>query len=177
MSPATAPSWSSAQPACEFGRDAQIPPACPHGRPLDASQGLSRRVSTNCRLTRAPANPPLIYCNLWVQAAHRENWRLAENLWPADSENGKQHMGDVIYAGRRFPRGRLVSPVTHKFAVGASVICPTGQRSEKGLFQVVRHLPDGGQGLQYRLKSVADGHERTAFEAVLDIPPPADAAT
>jgi hypothetical protein len=86
-------------------------------------------------------------------------------------------MGDVIYAGRRFPRGRIVSPVAHKFAVGASVICPIGHRSEKGLFQVVRHLPDGGQGLQYRLKSVADGHERMAFEAALEVPPPANAAT
>jgi hypothetical protein len=86
-------------------------------------------------------------------------------------------MGDVINAGRRFPRVRNVSPVTHKFAVGAIVVCPTGPRSEKGLFQVVRHLPDGGQGLQYRLKSVADGHERTTFEAALEIPPPADAAT
>lgn len=86
-------------------------------------------------------------------------------------------MGEVIYAGRRFPRGRMVSPVTHKFAVGASVICPFGPRSEKGLFQVMRHLPDGGRGLQYRLKSVTDGHERTAFEAALEIPPPLDAAT
>ena len=85
-------------------------------------------------------------------------------------------MGDVICAGRRFPRGRIVSPVGHKFAVGASVICPIGFRSEKGLFQVVRHLPEGGQGLQYRLKSVADGHERTAFEAALEIPPTMDAA-
>ena len=86
-------------------------------------------------------------------------------------------MGDVIYAGRRFPRGRIVGPLTHKFAVGAAVICPLGHRSEKGLFHVVRHLPDGGQGLQYRLKSVSDGHERTAFEAALENPPPVASAT
>ncbi|ARN82090.1 hypothetical protein MCBRY_002988 [Methylocystis bryophila] len=87
-------------------------------------------------------------------------------------------MGVVIYAGGRFPRGRIVSPVTHKYAVGASVICPFGHRSEKGLFEVMRHLPDdGGRGLQYRLKSVTDGHERTAFEAALEIPPPLDAAS
>ena len=86
-------------------------------------------------------------------------------------------MGDVIYAGRRFPRGRIASPVTHKFAIGAFVICPIGYRSEKGLFQVVRHLPDGGRGLQYRLKNVGDAHERMAFEASLEVPPPVDAAT
>jgi hypothetical protein len=86
-------------------------------------------------------------------------------------------MGDVIYAGRRFPRGRLVSSVTHKYAVGASVNCPIGHRPEKGLFRVVRHLPNGDQGLQYRLKSVTDGHERTAFEAALETAAPVDAAT
>ena len=86
-------------------------------------------------------------------------------------------MGDVIYAGRRFPRARIHSPVTHKYAVGASVICPFGHRSEKGLFEVVRHLPNGDRGLQYRLKSVTDGHERTAFESALEIPAPVGAAT
>ena len=86
-------------------------------------------------------------------------------------------MGDVIYAGRRFPRARIVSPVTHKYAVGASVMCPFGHRSEKGLFQVVRHLPDGERGPQHRLKSISDGHERTAFEAALEIPAPMETAT
>ena len=42
---------------------------------------------------------------------------------------------------------------------------------------MVRHLPDGGRGLQYRLKSVTDGHERTTFEAALEIPAPMDTAT
>ena len=86
-------------------------------------------------------------------------------------------MGDVIYPGRRFSRDRSFLPVRHKFAVGAFVICPVGYRSETELFQVVRHLPDGGRGLQYRLKSVADGHERMAFEALLENPPPMDVAT
>lgn len=81
-------------------------------------------------------------------------------------------MGDVIHAGRRFSRVKIVSSVMHKFALGAVVTCPTGYRSEKGLFQVVRHLPDGGRGLQYRLKSVADGHERMTFEAALEKRPP-----
>jgi len=85
-------------------------------------------------------------------------------------------MGDIPYAGRRFSRGRIPTPVTHKFAIGAFVICPSGYRSETGLFQVVRHLPDGGRGLQYRLKSLADGHERMTFEAALEISPPVDGA-
>lgn len=85
-------------------------------------------------------------------------------------------MDDVINAGRRFPR-RIVSPATHKFAVGASVICALGYRSEKALFRVVRHLPDGGRGLQYRLKSVADGHERVASETLMENPAPEDIAT
>jgi hypothetical protein len=85
-------------------------------------------------------------------------------------------MGEIIYAGRRFPRGRIVSSVKHKYSVGASVICPFGHRSEKGLFQVVRHLPDGDRGLQYRLKCISDGHERTAFEAALEVPAPLDTA-
>jgi len=51
-------------------------------------------------------------------------------------------MGDIAYAGRRFSRGRIPTSVTHKFAIGAFVICPSGYRSETWLFQVVRHLPD-----------------------------------
>jgi len=86
-------------------------------------------------------------------------------------------MGEVIYPGRRFSGGRSSSPVRHKFDVGAFVICPIGYRSETALFQVVRHLPDGGRGLQYRLKSVADGHERMAFEALLENPQPLNVAT
>ena len=86
-------------------------------------------------------------------------------------------MGNLMHAGRRLSGDRIASPVTHKFALGAFVICPIGYRSEKGLFQVIRHLPDGGQGLQYRLKSIADGHERMTFEAALEDRPAEDVAT
>ncbi|ARN79758.1 hypothetical protein [Methylocystis bryophila] len=80
-------------------------------------------------------------------------------------------MGDVISAAGRF-RGaaRIFSPASHKFAVGASVVYRMGHQSEKVLFRVLRHLPDGGQGLQYRLKCETDGHERVTFEAALEHP-------
>jgi hypothetical protein len=76
-------------------------------------------------------------------------------------------MGDVISASRRF---RTVA--THKFAIGASVLHKIGLRSEKALFHVVRHMPDSGGGLQYRLKSATDGHERVAPEGSLEHPAP-----
>ncbi len=85
-------------------------------------------------------------------------------------------MSDLTNAGRRFRGSQIVSTASHKYAVGASVTCAMGYRSEKALFRVVRHLPDGGQGLQYRLKSVSDGHERMAFEAALENPPTGDLA-
>lgn len=80
-------------------------------------------------------------------------------------------MGDGVNAGGRFRGAARVFPsASHKFAVGAPVIHRMGHQSEKVLFRVLRHLPDGGQGLQYRLKSEADGHERVTFEAALEKP-------
>jgi len=86
-------------------------------------------------------------------------------------------MGDIISAAGRFRAGRNFAAATHKFAIGAPVIHRLGHQSEKALFRVVRHLPDGGQGLQYRLKSEADGHERVTFEATLERPDAGDIAT
>ena len=86
-------------------------------------------------------------------------------------------MGDVINAVGRFRGGRIIPAATHKFAVDAPVVHRIGHLSERVLFRIVRHLPDGGQGLQYRLKSEADGHERVTFEAALEQPKPEDLAT
>ncbi len=87
-------------------------------------------------------------------------------------------MVEIIGAAGRFRAGRNFSRVTHKFAIGASVVHRMGHQSEKVLFRVVRQLPDGGQGLQYRLKSETDGHERVTFEATLERPDdPGDIAT
>jgi hypothetical protein len=49
---------------------------------------------------------------------------------------------------------------THKFRVGAYVLHRIGMRSEKTSFRVTRQLPDGGAGLQYRIKGERDGIER-----------------
>jgi hypothetical protein len=83
-------------------------------------------------------------------------------------------MGEIISAAGRFRAGRNFSHATNKFAIGAPVIHKTGHQSKETLFRVVRHLPDGGQGLQYRLKCEADGHERVTFEATLQEPDSVD---
>lgn len=70
-----------------------------------------------------------------------------------------------------------MAAAAHKFAVGASVVHRVGTRSEAMLFEIVRQMPDGGFGFQYRLKSVADGHERVAPETALELPAPADIPT
>jgi hypothetical protein len=58
-----------------------------------------------------------------------------------------------------------VSP-SHKFALGSVVAfrTPAGERS---LFRVNRHLPDSGQGLQYRIQSEQSGRERVTVESAL----------
>jgi hypothetical protein len=67
---------------------------------------------------------------------------------------------------RRSARSRI--PAAHKFAVGVRVVHSVGVRSERMSFRVTRQLPDGGAGLQYRIKSDGDGHERVAIESSLE---------
>lgn len=57
---------------------------------------------------------------------------------------------------------RVDASPNHRFPVGALV------SFNGGLFKVTRHLPDGGAGLQYRLKNERDGQERVAVESSLD---------
>jgi len=83
---------------------------------------------------------------------------------------------NLINASRRFRAVRPVTTAGHKFPVGASVVCRIGVRSEALRFKIVRQMPDGGFGLQYRLKSVVDGHERVALEAAVELPRPRDGA-
>jgi hypothetical protein len=56
----------------------------------------------------------------------------------------------------------------HKYAVGARVTCdaPSG-RPKHSFFQVTRLLPDGGFGLQYRIRSEIDGVELVVAESAL----------
>jgi hypothetical protein len=61
-----------------------------------------------------------------------------------------------------------VKAAAHKFGVGTHVLHKIGVRSERGSFRVVRHLPDGGAGLQYRIKGERDGLERVVTESSLE---------
>jgi hypothetical protein len=56
----------------------------------------------------------------------------------------------------------------HKYAVGARVICgAAGGRPKHSCFEVTRLLPDGGFGLQYRIRSEIDGGEMVVVESTL----------
>ncbi len=64
-------------------------------------------------------------------------------------------------------RRNTTSPI-HKFPVGACVFHHGGVPGVEGaVFRVTRLLPDGGEGLQYRLKGEHDGQERVSTEACL----------
>ncbi|MCX7899132.1 MAG: hypothetical protein N2444_03450 [Methylocystis sp.] len=56
----------------------------------------------------------------------------------------------------------------HKHAAGSRVLHEVGHRSEKLSFRVMKHLPDGGFGLQYRIRDDHDGQERVAIEKALE---------
>jgi hypothetical protein len=58
-----------------------------------------------------------------------------------------------------------VPAATHKFALGTFVTLVG--KSEQTLFKVTRLLPDGGSGLQYRIKSEREDYERVAIEPLL----------
>ncbi len=75
---------------------------------------------------------------------------------------------DYINARERYRRARPVATPTHKFQVGVIVAYRPSPSGERGHFRVTRHLPDGGQGLQYRIRSEQDGQERVVVEAALE---------
>jgi hypothetical protein len=60
---------------------------------------------------------------------------------------------------------QIVSPAGHKFPLGAFVTLVG--KSEQTLFRITRLLPDGGSGLQYRIKSERENYERAAIEPML----------
>lgn len=57
---------------------------------------------------------------------------------------------------------------THKFRIGAHVLHRIGVRSEKAPFLVMGQLPDGGAGLQYRVKGERDGVERVVTKSSIE---------
>lgn len=65
---------------------------------------------------------------------------------------------------RRLTAKRMI-PI-HRFDVGAKVLC---NALNGPLFEVTKLLPDGGEGLQYRIKSFSDGRERVAAESKLKL--------
>lgn len=77
-------------------------------------------------------------------------------------------MDDYLDARQRSRRAKVVATPTHKFEVGVHVACKTGHTSERGYFRVTRLLPNGGQGLQYRIRSDRDGQERVVTEDALE---------
>jgi hypothetical protein len=77
-------------------------------------------------------------------------------------------MGDFIDPRERFRRLKVVQSPTHKFNVGAPVAFKAGSSKAIGSFRVTRQLPEGGHGLQYRIRSDRDGHERVASEHTLE---------
>ena len=56
----------------------------------------------------------------------------------------------------------------HRFQVGQTIVAPSGVRDAlipPGPYVIVRLLPPVGDAPHYRVKSVADGHERALLEA------------
>lgn len=61
----------------------------------------------------------------------------------------------------------------HRFEVGETVEFTAGGSyppAARGLYTVLRQLPAEGDGYQYRVKNLADGHERMVREGQLDHP-------
>jgi hypothetical protein len=63
---------------------------------------------------------------------------------------------------------RNLRQATHKFALGEHVLCAIGVPARKTAFEVTRLMPDGGSGLQYRIKGEQDGVERVVTESSLE---------
>jgi hypothetical protein len=58
----------------------------------------------------------------------------------------------------------------HKYDIGETVEFTAGGSyppTARGAYTVVRQLPSEGEGYQYRIKSLSDGHERMVREGQL----------
>lgn len=75
-------------------------------------------------------------------------------------------MTQYVNARERQRGAKAVAAPTHKYDVGIRVSYRGGASAE--LYRVTRRLPDGGQGLQYRIRSDRDGQERVALESALE---------
>lgn len=60
--------------------------------------------------------------------------------------------------------------MSHQFRCGQTVrLCdgPLNRLAAAGDYKIIRQLPDSGGGLQYRIKSVREPHERVVRESDL----------
>ncbi len=73
-------------------------------------------------------------------------------------------MSDYFKPRERYHNIKPTVVARHKFVVGANVL----YRGASSPYRVTRHLPDDGQGLQYRIRSERDGQERVAVESALE---------
>jgi|WetSurMetagenome_2_1015567.scaffolds.fasta_scaffold515523_2 hypothetical protein len=76
-------------------------------------------------------------------------------------------MTNLIDLRERWRNLKLEKVPAHKFELGLNVSCKPGPFAAGGYFRVTRHLPDSGNGLQYRIRSDRDGHERVVTESAL----------
>jgi len=84
---------------------------------------------------------------------------------PAPAPDESSDMTDYINARGRHRSAKVATVPTHKFEVGGYVSYNGGPGS--GMYRVTRQLPEGGRGLQYRIRSDRDGQERVALESDL----------
>ncbi|SNB65676.1 hypothetical protein SAMN06265338_102283 [Rhodoblastus acidophilus] len=59
----------------------------------------------------------------------------------------------------------MAATAKHKFALNAQVLLDG--KSDGAVFKITRLLPDGGSGLQYRIKNEQEGYERVVVERLL----------
>ncbi|MGO9389213.1 hypothetical protein [Rhodoblastus sp.] len=75
---------------------------------------------------------------------------MSDHLRKLEADKARR---DVLASGHKFPVGTFVSLIG---------------RAEQATFKVTRQLPDGGSGLQYRIKNEREDYERVATEALLN---------
>ncbi|MCI4678410.1 hypothetical protein K9U39_04580 [Rhodoblastus acidophilus] len=63
------------------------------------------------------------------------------------------------------PPSRPLRSLSHKYSIGSVVVLSGG--SDQTAFKITRHLPDGGSGPQYRIKSERENYERVTTESRL----------
>ncbi|ARN82094.1 hypothetical protein MCBRY_002984 [Methylocystis bryophila] len=75
-------------------------------------------------------------------------------------------MTQHVNARERHRSAKAVAAPTHAFEEGVHVSYRSSGPSAES-YRVTRRLPDGGHGLQYRIRSDRDGQERVVIESAL----------